>query len=378
MKIVIASDSFKGSLSAAKACASAEKGILRADPNIQTACHPMADGGEGTADVFAEILHAERVACDTVDAYGQPLRAYYAYDGYTAVIDVASCIGLNLRPRNERNPMVASSRGVGILMKDALGRGCSHLIIGLGGSSTNDGGMGLLSEFGVTFYDRNRQVLEPDVYALNRIAYIDKSHFKKPDVKMTVACDVNNHLLGPEGATYVFGRQKGIYPNQMADIDRWMRRYRDKMRQTFHVNLDAPAGSGAAGGIGSVLLSIFHAKARSGIDVVSEYSGLEQDIQDCDWVFTGEGQTDAQTMYGKAVFGVLQIANRYNKPVLCLSGALGPGYEALYEAGMAGIFSSADRAMSFHQALASSAEKLEALAFSLTHMIERMDANEEK
>lgn len=351
-------------------CSCIERGILKANPNHIIKKYPMADGGEGTASVFCDIIGGKMVSCITKDAYGKKIKAKYAFNGHTAVIDVASCIGLNLYPRNQRNPMVANSCGVGILMKDAISRGCQHLIIGLGGSSTNDGGMGLLSEMGVTFYDHHRKVLTPDVYALNRIAYIDKSHFQKPNIKMTVACDVSNHLLGKEGATYIFGKQKGVFENQMADVDHWMHKYRDKMRQTFHVDINEEPGSGAAGGIGAVLLGIFHAKFQSGIEVVMDMSCIEKDIQDCDLVITGEGQTDKQTMYGKVAFGVLNEGKKFGKPVICCSGALGKGYEALYEQGMAGIFSSADRAMTFQQALHSSPEKLEALAFSITHLLD--------
>lgn len=264
-----------------------------------------------------------------------------------------------------------TKKGVGIMMKDALSRGCKKIIIGLGGSATNDGGMGILNEFGVRFYNSKRELLVPSVYALSQIAFIDKRYARLPkDVEIVCACDVKNYLLGKNGATYIFGKQKGIYLNQMAEVEKGMAHYCTKLKQTFHVNVNEFEGSGAAGGIGCVLLGVMKAKRTSGIDLVIEYSGLKNHLQDADLVITGEGQTDAQTLYGKLPLGIAQLARSYNVPCVCLSGALGLGYQSLYEQGMIGIFSSADRAMSFQMALQTGSEKLEALAFSLTKFMD--------
>ena len=177
-------------------------------------------------------------------------------------------------------------------------------------------------------------------------------------------------MLGKNGATYVFGKQKGIYLNQMAEVEKGMTHYCTKLKQTFHVDVNEYEGSGAAGGIGSVLLGVMKAKKFSGIDLIVEYSGLKDRLQDADLVITGEGQTDAQTLYGKLPLGIAHLAKSYNVPCVCLSGALGLGYQSLYDEGMIGIFSSADRAMSFQMALQTGSEKLEALAFSLTRLID--------
>lgn len=370
MKVVIASDSYKGCMTSSQACDRIEAGILHANPAHTCVKYPMADGGEGTATVFCDVIHGKMVTCQTVDAYGKSIHAHYAYNGSIAVMDVASCIGLNMTPKEKRNPMVASSYGVGLMIKDAIHRGAKKLVIGLGGSGTNDGGMGILRAFGVKFYDKKRKELEPGIYSLKKIAFMDKRQFKKPSIEIIVACDVKNHLLGPEGATYIFGAQKGIFTNQMKDIDHWMALYRDKVQQTFHVDMDVYEGSGAAGGIGGVLLGVFHARQQAGISLLMETNHMAKDIQDCDLVITGEGQTDAQTMYGKVPYGVCELANQYGKPVICLSGALGKGYQDVYQTGMIGIFSTADRAMSFHQALAQGPEKLEALAYSITKLVD--------
>ena len=373
MKIIIACDSFKGCMSSKEVEECIKKGILKANKEHEILTFPMADGGEGTAMVFRDIIQGKTIDVLTVDAYGKNVFTTYCIskDGNLAVMDVASCIGLNMTPKEKRNPRIASSRGVGIMMKDAISRGCKKMIIGLGGSATNDGGMGILSEFGVRFYNSKRELLVPSVYALQQIAFVDKRYARLPkDIEIICACDVKNHLLGKNGATYVFGKQKGIYLNQMAEVEKGMAHYSTKLKQTFHVDVNEFEGSGAAGGIGSVLLGVMKAKRFSGIDLVVDYSGLKEHLQDADLVITGEGQTDAQTLYGKLPLGIAHLARSYNVPCVCLSGALGLGYEAMYDEGMIGIFSSADRAMTFQMALQTGNEKLEALAFSLTKFMD--------
>ena len=373
MKIIIACDSFKGCMSSKEVEECIKKGILKANKEHEILTFPMADGGEGTAMVFRDIIQGKTIDVLTVDAYGKNVFTTYCIskDGNLAVMDVASCIGLNMTPKEKRNPMIASSRGVGIMMKDAISRGCKKMIIGLGGSATNDGGMGILSEFGIRFYNSKRELLVPSVYALQQIAFVDKRYARLPkDIEIICACDVKNHLLGKNGATYVFGKQKGIYLNQMAEVEKGMAHYSTKLKQTFHVDVNEFEGSGAAGGIGSVLLGVMKAKRFSGIDLVVEYSGLKEHLQDADLVITGEGQTDAQTLYGKLPLGIARLAQSYDVPCVCLSGALGLGYEAMYDEGMIGIFSSADRAMTFQMALQTGNEKLEALAFSLTKFMD--------
>lgn len=373
MKFVVACDSFKGCMTSSEVGNQIKSGIKRVNEDFDVQVFSMADGGEGTAQAFCDAIKGKMVEVDTLDAYHKPVKASICLssDESVAIIDVASCIGLNMVEREYRNPMIASSKGVGILIKRALSFGASKIIIGLGGSSTNDGGMGLLSEFGIKFYDKNREILLPNVYALEKIAFIDKRYSTIPkDVEFIVACDVSNHLLGQDGATYVFGKQKGIFPSQMAQIDGWMSHYRNKLEQTFHVDVNQFAGSGAAGGIGSVLLGIFNAKMEAGIKLLIEYANLENAVASCDIVISGEGQTDKQTMYGKVPYGIAQVAKKYKKPVIVLSGALGKGYEELYKEGVVGIFSSADRAMTFQVALKTAPEKLEALAYSVVKLLD--------
>lgn len=373
MKIVVACDSFKACMTSKEAAGTIERGIKKANPEHEVLCFPMADGGEGTAQVFCELLNGEMEVTDTIDAYGERIEAGYAYcrDRDLVVMDVASCIGLGMVPKEKRNPLVTNSRGVGRMLKNIIDKGYKNIVIGLGGSSTTDGGMGVLAEFGVIFYDQRHRPLRPSSYGLGRIAYIDRSEFYFPkDVNLIVASDVKNPLLGEEGAVYVFGRQKGIFPNQMEEVDDWMAHYVQKMEQTFHVDLNANPGAGAAGGLGAVFTSVFGARMVSGVELCVEYAKLEDAIKEADLVYTGEGQSDAQTKFGKVPYGILQVAKKYNKPVICLSGALGLGYDELYEEGFIGIFSAADRAMDFHTALSLGPEKMEALAYSMTKCLD--------
>lgn len=372
MKILVAMDSFKGCMTAQEACQAVYRGIKKDDPHHEVTCFPMADGGEGTASIFAELLGMPMVVAKTQDAYGRSMQAFYAFDGHTAIMDVASVIGLAMVERDKRNPFVVNTYGVGLMMQDAIKRGAKRLVIGLGGSSTNEGGMGLLASFGVTFYDKNRQVVTPNLYGMKLLSFIDKTAFQPPKgVEILVACDVKNPLLGPTGATYTFGRQKGLFPNQLKMIDGWMKTYHHQMEKTFHVQMNRLVGSGAAGGLGAVLLGVFGGRLVSCMDLLCELGGLDQYVAQSDLIITGEGQTDKQTAYGKVPAQVLSLANVAGVATICLSGALGKGYEALYEQGMLGIFASADRAMTFHQALSSGSVKLEALAYNVVRSLNR-------
>lgn len=372
MKVVVACDSFKGCMKSEEANAHIRNGIHRLDDTIKVDTYTIADGGEGTVDAFVQTCGGEQVAVSTTDAYGKRIVTTYGLieNGNTAVLEVANIIGLQMYPKEKRTPYFGSSFGVGTVILDAVKRGCRKIIVGLGGSATNDGGMGLLQALGCRFYDHRHQYLSPQAVNLEKIRYIDFNRLNDlADIELIAACDVKNHLLGAEGATFVFGKQKGFYPNQLRQIDEGMRNYRNQIRRYLDIDIDAFVGGGAAGGIGAVLIGILHAQMISGIELLFSYSDIETAIQTCDLVITGEGQSDHQTIFGKVPVGVLRIAKRYEKPILCISGALGIGYEELYELGFTGIFSIADRAMSFQQALEQAGEKLEASAYSLMRTI---------
>ena len=373
MKVVVAADSFKGCMTSAQVGEYVKKGIHQYNHNIDVQTYSIADGGEGTVMAFYLTCGGELVEAPCSDAYGKKITAQYALldNGKTAVIEVANIIGLSMVERSRRAPLFASSYGVGMVLKDAVARGCKKIIIGLGGSATNDGGMGLLQALGVLYYDSNHQYLSPQAISLEKVRYIDFNRFHGlGDVELIAACDVKNKLLGEQGATFVFGKQKGLFPTQLKRVDSGMENFRDQIQRYKKVDLNEFEGGGAAGGIGSVLIGLLHAKMVPGIELLLSYSDIEKHIQDCDFVITGEGQSDAQTAFGKVPMGILKVANKYHKPCMILSGALGKGYQSLYDYGFCGIYSIADCAMSFLQALALAPEKLEAAAYSLVRTID--------
>lgn len=373
MKVVIACDSYKGCMTSREVAQRMEDGIWQVDSNICTKSYIIADGGEGTVEAFHETCHGKKQIVQASDAYGKRIMTEYTIidDGNTAVIEVANIIGLNMHEREKRAPFFGSSFGVGTVILHAVEMGCKKIIIGLGGSATNDGGMGLLQALGCRYYDSMHQYLSPQAMNLEKVRYIDFNRLNKlEDIELIAACDVKNHLLGENGATYVFGKQKGFYPNQIRKIEMGMENFRNQIQRYTSIDINEFEGGGAAGGIGAVLIGLLGAKMIPGIDLLLSCSDIEEEIADCDLVITGEGQSDQQTMYGKVPVGILRLANRYQKPCICISGALGIGYQSLYDLGFIGIYSIADRAMSFQQALEQAPEKLTAATYGIMKTIQ--------
>lgn len=275
-----------------------------------------------------------------------------------------------MHEREKRMPFFGSSFGVGTVILDAVEKGCKKIIIGLGGSATNDGGMGLLQSLGCRFYDSEHKYLSPQAINLDKVRYIDFHRMNYlQGIELIAACDVKNHLLGEEGATFVFGKQKGFFPNQLKKVDAGMENFRNQIKRYTQIDINEFEGGGAAGGIGAVLIGILGAKMIPGIELLTSYSDMEEMVKDCDLVITGEGQSDKQTMFGKVPVGILNIANRYQKPTICISGALGIGYMELFDLGFVGIYSISDRAMTFQQALENAPEKLTAATYSIMKTI---------
>ncbi|MEJ8738388.1 glycerate kinase [Erysipelotrichaceae bacterium HCN-30851] len=373
MKVVIACDSYKGCMTSREVAQRMEEGIWQVDSNICTKSYIIADGGEGTVEAFHETCHGKKQIVQASDAYGKRIMTEYTIidDGNTAVIEVANIIGLNMHEREKRAPFFGSSFGVGTVILHAVEMGCKKIIIGLGGSATNDGGMGLLQALGCRYYDSMHQYLSPQAMNLEKVRYIDFNRLNKlEDIELIAACDVKNHLLGENGATYVFGKQKGFYPNQIRKIETGMENFRNQIQRYTSIDINEFEGGGAAGGIGAVLIGLLGAKMIPGIDLLLSCSDIEEEIADCDLVITGEGQSDQQTVYGKVPVGILRLANRYQKPCICISGALGIGYQSLYDLGFIGIYSIADRAMSFQQALEQAPEKLTAATYGIMKTIQ--------
>ena len=372
MKIVVACDSYKGCLSSFEVAQCIEEGIHRFDSSFLVDKYAIGDGGEGTVEAIHRITEGTYVEAETFDAYFKKIKIRYCLceQDKTAVIEVANIIGLTMTSREKRAPMIASSYGVGVVLLDALKRGVSKIILGLGGSCTNDGGMGLLQALGVIFYDEKHNILSAQAISLEKIVEVDftkLADFSK--VECIAACDVDNHLLGENGATHIFGKQKGLFPNQLKRMEKGMNNYRNRILHSYGIDLNSFTGGGAAGGIGSVFIGILKATMKPGIDLICEYSDIEQVIEQCDLVITGEGQTDRQTQFGKVPMGILRIASKYNKPTVIVSGALGIGYQSLYEAGFIGIYSIADRAMTFQQAIENAPNKLTETSYALINTI---------
>ena len=374
MKIIVACDSYKGCMTSREVADNITAAIHRVDPAIDVVSYTMADGGEGTAAAFCDACGGEMVEAATTNAYGRKISAQYALieDGRTAVIEAAGCIGLAMHPREKRNPLMASSFGVGTLMLDAQRRGCRRIIVGLGGTATNDGGMGLLQSLGARFYDEHHQYLSPQAVNLEKVRYIDFNRLNLlEDIELTVACDVKNHLLGKAGATYTFGKQKGLYPAQLERVDQGMRNFRDQVKRYRHIDLDAFEGGGAAGGIGAVLIGLLGARMVPGIELLLSYSTLEKEIADCDLVITGEGQSDAQTLMGKVPAGVAEAAKRHGALVVALAGCVTPEARACNDHGIDAYFPILQRPCTEREAmeLSQASANLEATAAQVFHLI---------
>ncbi|WP_422123274.1 glycerate kinase [Planococcus sp. X10-3] len=361
MKIVIAPDSFKGSLTSVEASRIINEAIWNFDPSINTVQIPMADGGEGTVDAVLWNRGGERISCLALDPLGRKMTAQYGWldEDRTAIIETAAASGLPLLSDAELDPERASSFGTGQLIKDALDRGAEKIILGLGGSATIDAGTGLFQALGVKFVDDKQEELLWIGGQLDRIAAIDVSGLDQrlEAVQITIASDVSNPLLGNDGAVAVFGPQKGLAANQIENFERGMRSFADiTTRQTGTAFAGEP-GSGAAGGIGYLLRTLLNVEFRSGLEMISEAAGLAKQLEDADLVLTGEGKIDGQSLFGKVPVGIGRLAKETAVPVIAFAGSIGPGTEQLEHEGVAAIMPISDSPMSLSDAMLNS-EKL--------------------
>lgn len=317
MKIVVAFDSFKDCMSAASACRAAKLGVQDANPEAEIIELPLADGGEGTTAILAEYLGAIPVVCAAHDALMRPIMVHYAIssDGQTAIMDMASAAGLMQIEHSLRDTKRTCTYGVGEMIKDAYARGCTHILIGIGGSATTDGGCGMLAALGTQFYDDNHEVLIPTGENLSRIAQV---HYptRPESMCIEVLCDVNNPLYGPQGAAYVYAPQKSATAEDVVMLDEGLKHW---AIVSGHPELAQISGSGAAGGLGFGLL-LFGAHLRRGIDVVLSHAQLQQSLCGADLVITGEGKIDRQSLYGKLPYGVLCCAEQAHVPTAVLAG----------------------------------------------------------
>ncbi|RAZ66470.1 glycerate kinase [Planococcus maitriensis] len=328
MKIIVAPDSFKGSISAEQAARAMAEGILDAAPGSEVIELPSADGGEGTMANLVAATNGRIVTQQVSGPLGELVSASYGVlgNGETCVIELAEASGLTLLSETERDPERASTEGTGELIRYALDAGFRDFIIGLGGSATNDGGTGILRALGMQFLDSSGEVLPPGAGPLDELYKIDASSFDSRirDCGFVIASDVDNPLIGQNGASHVFGPQKGASDETAKDLDRKLSHYADILEKETGVSLHDVPGAGAAGGAGGAFMAFFPAVMKRGVDVVLEASGFSESVVSSDLVFTGEGKSDRQTLYGKTAFGIAQMAAAHGKPVILLSGTVDP------------------------------------------------------
>jgi len=362
MKVVIAPDSFKGSITAMEAATAIEEGVNRAHPGIKTVLMPMADGGEGTMTCLVQATggHYEKVLVS--GPLGSTVNATFGCLGHsnTCVIETAEASGIALVDKNNLNPMEASTYGTGQLIKEALDQGYRHFILAIGGSATNDGGTGMLHALGMRFYDSIGSEITPAGKKLIDIKEIEVSDFDPRIQESTflIASDVQNPLLGPTGATHIFGPQKGATSVMVKELEKGMENWADRVSQQTGFHLHDHPGAGAAGGIGGAFLAFFPAKMERGIDVVIEATQFNDSLESATLVITGEGQVDYQTASGKTPMGVAQAAKGKGVPTIVFAGSVGEGIDSLYEYGIKSVHSIVDGPMTLDEAIGRASELL--------------------
>ena len=373
MRILVAPDSFKGSLSALGVAKAMERGIFSVLPDATVLKVPLADGGEGTVEALVGATGGRILRERVMGPLGEPVLAEWGIlgDGATAVIELAAASGLTLLPARERDPLQASSHGTGQLLRAALDQGLRRIILGLGGSATNDGGAGLIQALGARFLDRAGNPLPPGGAALARLARIELEGLdpRLAETELVVACDVDNPLCGPRGASAVFGPQKGATEEGVAELDRALAHFALLAAQSTGRNVASLPGAGAAGGVGAGLLFFTQAQLRPGIQIILEANGFWEHLKTADLVITGEGRTDFQSAMGKAPMGVGQAAARLQVPVVCLSGGLGQGSELLLEHGISALMTIVPGPMSLDLCMASAEKLIEEAAARLCRLI---------
>jgi len=354
MRIVVAPDSFKESLSANEVALSIEKGIYKVFPEAEVTLIPMADGGEGTVQSLVDATGGKVVTFTVKDPLMRDIEGFLGIlgDKETAVIEMAAASGLDLLKEDEKDPWVTTTFGTGQLIKKALDSGSKKIIIGIGGSATNDGGAGMAEALGVKLLDSQGNQIIRGGGGLKELMSIDSSGLDPgiSRVQILVACDVNNPLVGENGASQVYGPQKGADQNMVGALDENLKHLASIIKRDLDKDILEVPGSGAAGGLGGGLMAFLNAQLKPGFEIIKEIVDLEQKMKGADLVITGEGRIDFQTQFGKTPFGVAQVAGKFGIPVIALAGTLGDGHQVLYEQGIDAMFSILDRPMDLTEA----------------------------
>jgi glycerate kinase len=343
MKILIAPDSFKESLTSEEVCQAMVKGIRNILPDSKIITLPLSDGGEGMVNAIINSSGGTLINTFAYDPLLRNIKTLFGVlaDKETAVIEVATIIGLSLLNANERNPMKTSSFGVGQLIIQALDLGYRKIILGLGGTATNDGGVGMLKALGIKFLDKSDNPISDGGGALNNLVKIDATGIDQrlKETEFIIACDVNNTLIGTTGASYVYGPQKGASPEMVITLDTNLKHYATILKRDLNIDICDVPGSGAAGGLGGACIGFFKANLQLGFSVISNLINLEKHIEDADIILTGEGKLDRQTLFGKVILGVGTLGKKHNVPVVVFTAAIQQGAELLYDHGITSIVS---------------------------------------
>lgn len=363
MRIVVAPDSFKGSVSAVGTAAAMEKGIKAVFPEAEVIQLPIADGGEGTVEALVTATQGTILHQEVVGPLSDKVKAFWGIlgDGETAVLEMAAASGLPLVPEGRKNPLITTTYGTGQLIKAALDKGLRKIIIGIGGSATNDGGSGMAQALGAKFLDESGQELPMGGAALAQLAQVELTQLDErlKETVILVACDVDNPLCGSRGASAVYGPQKGATPEMVAQLDAALQHFASKVQPVVGKQVIDYPGAGAAGGLGAGLLLFTNAVLRPGVEIVLEALQFEKWVEGASLVITGEGRTDFQTAFGKAPVGVAKLAKRYKVPVVCLSGGLGQGYEDVLQQGIDGVTSISPGPISLEECISQGAQLIQ-------------------
>jgi len=362
MKIVIAPDSFKESLSALEVAKAIESGFREIFPQAEYVKLPVADGGEGTVEAMVAATGGRVVEVEVTGPLGEPIKAFFGLSGdeKIAFIEMAAASGLESVPQARRNPLKTTSYGTGELIKNALDHGVQHCIIGIGGSATNDGGSGMVQALGAKLLSQDGREIGHGGGELIKLDKIDISGLDKriKKCRFEVACDVTNPLTGDKGATAIFGPQKGATPEMIEQLDGNLKHYAGVIKRDLGIDVEEVPGAGAAGGMGAALYGFCHAELRQGIEIVTEALGLDALVRDATLVITGEGRIDSQSINGKVPIGVARVAKRYNKPVIAIGGSLTKDVDVVYEHGLDAVFSVLYSVCTLDEALENAADNL--------------------
>ncbi|MWP49105.1 MULTISPECIES: glycerate kinase [unclassified Gilliamella] len=370
---VLAPDSFKESLTAKEVCEAMESGIKKVFSDAKFVHVPMADGGEGTTQSLVDATNGTLHTCEVTGPLGNKVMAHFGIlgDKTTAVIEMASASGIQLVPKESRNPLITTTYGTGELILACIKHGVKKIILGIGGSATNDGGAGMAQALGVKFYDKNDQLLGKGGGVLDKLAKIDVSEVNSllDNVEFIVASDVTNPLCGEKGASKVFGPQKGATPEMVKQLDKNLQHYSSVIKSQLGKDVSTIPGAGAAGGLGAGLMAFTNSKMEKGINIVIRYSDLENKLKGADFCFTGEGGIDFQTKFGKTPFGVAQVAKAQQVPVIALAGTIGKNIEDLYPEGIDTIFGIIPTAATIEELLAGGFKNIERASENIARLI---------